>query len=1195
MSNDPFSSRTTEYATSDLTYKSQSSLGWVYVLLGLLFGIFLLGILILCGGVWAYSNTGFSASSELPKPGTFEQDFESFNSDVRNFVASGSPIQASPQTAARTNDPEVERWLKQTLKSLNSTSSTLAVPFSETMFTQAIQNSRWATPFGFSQRLQLKFSLIEAFPDPDVCEYYTVLAVDREEDPATGAKLPFARANLLFYDGSSYAFSMRWFLCEEEGDWKLYDWERLEFGRRMSDEWANYFSNLDSGIEDNYDTAMSDLGEIIAQANGVSPTDPAHDQLVDRVRAIERRPILPADRAVRDLRICWTYETLGDYDEALRLLNQMQFPETEWGILAERADVLLVLDRYDEAITAANEFLKVAADHPNGHEIISLAYYYSDRDDLARPHLLKVLSTCPQNANALNRFVQIAKPTDLEFVLQTCLSRDLSAERLAAIVEYRFADDWQPIELFDQWQSVQPTFPSLPSAFWQLIQAVGAMNADDNVEATRLLQETIEQGPKVFADVASRQLRYYYERTKQYTALIELVGVEELIEETLTYYYNDDEAPEPDLLAALIVDQRTQSSPWIDLLRGIAWADTDSTESTAALERMLTAITTMPELFSKEANDSESQFVDSAKPLCENLLVARLISDGRAADALNRFGSTESTISFVTNYCTTNPHAAELPFVLDQLSLIESIEAKASADEIRAAVRMAENDFAAADQALLNAIRLRGENTDTENAYRETWRQQALAKQRVRNAIRSKAYSALSPLDPFLTNDMIQELAREGNEFCDVDAIIASNAMLASAEKASLTTKMIVAYHSVAARFLVDDAIATVTRIADDVESCRQEESPYQLYLYGQRFIELLILMGRINDAEKLAVLARKNNDWLDESDFKKMQAMICLRRSDADAAMVHLNTLSTADVRDWLAEELPKYLLNAHPLFAKMLYAKYSPLANRELGDFTVLLFDSSPIRPDQSQIQGWVAASLGNDVKIQQLERTDSIASYVFNVSAAGQFLITISDHKFLPFDGQYDAVADKLENSNHVLVIERLSRAISPLDASMVESPATDSSTTATDALAPAERLIWELATSAMTATSIAIYSEGTSSLWHCDATSNETLRWQGRLPIELAEATSFYLDYQDDKGMAKVVDARGLLAAFAAGKTNVRCLIGATAVQERLDAELIGLAPSKTLAKLRLKSSSQLDPALQSGTIILAHPDLIELAE
>jgi len=442
---------------------------------------------------------------------------------------------------------------------------------------------------------------------------------------------------------------------------------------------------------------------------------------------------------------------------------------------------------------------------------------------------------------------------------------------------------------------------------------------------------------------------------------------------------------------------------------------------------------------------------------------------------------------------------------------------------------------------------------------------------------------------------MIQELACGGDWFCDVDAIIASNAMLASEDNATLTTKMMIAYHSLAARFLVDDAIATVTSIAGDVESCRQEESPYQLYLYGRRFIEVLILMGRINDAEKLTDLANKNNDWLNESDFKKLQATICLRRSDADATMGHLNSLSTADVCDWLAEDLARSLLIANPSFAKMLYAKYSPLADPELGDYTVMLFDSSPIRPDQSQIQRWVAASLGNDVEVQQLGRTDSIASYAFNVSAVGQFLITISDHKFLPFEGQYDAVGDKLENSNHVLVIERLARAISPLDASTVESPATDSSNTATDAFARPERLIWELATSAMTATSIAIYSEGTSSLWHCDATSNETLRWQGRFPIELAELTSIYLDYQDDNDMAKVVDARGLLSAFAAGKTNVRCLIGATAVQERLDAELIGLAPSKTLAKLRLKSSSQLDPSLQSGTIILAHPDLIELAE
>jgi hypothetical protein len=968
-------------------------------------------------------------------------------------------------------------------------------------------------------------------------------------------------------------------LCQEGGEWKLYDWERLEYGRRVSDEWANYLSNLNSGLEDAYDNQMIELGEIIAEAEGVSPGNAEHDRLISKIRTVERRPVLPADRPLRDLRIVWTYQSVGNYEESLRLLNQINFAETQWAVMAERGNVLLGLERYDEAIVAANQFLQLAPDHPNGHETISLAYYYSDRDEQALPHLLKLLAACPDNTYAIQRLAEIAKPTDLSAVLRICLVSQSSQERLATLLRSRFNDQWQPLALLDQWQITQAEFAELPAAFWQLIEAAEAIDKDDVALAAERLNQARENSPVEFAVLATDQLHIQFARTKQYARLIELVGVEKLINETIVNAYSDDEQ-EPELLAALLANDQAQTSRWIDLLRGIAWQKSRPADSYEALERMLASLSNNPVSRVLDDMESENDPGQFAESWCENLVVQQMLRDGRAVEAIERFGSDGSTIDLITAYLVRNPATAELPLAIEMLGQMEGKQI--SIEELRAALQMSSNSFEAANQALLTAIQIAGEiETDTET---KNWTQSALIERRADYALRAKAYAVLRPTEHENPCDLIKQLAHQGATVCDRDAIMAADRMLNTIENADLVTLMSVACDDLAVDHRVDDAIANVARIASDVESCHKDQRSFMLYGYGERFLEALIHDGRTDAAEKLIELASRNDRWLDDGEARTFRAAVNLRRQEVEQAMQQLSTLDAEDVASWMDESFVKAMLIANPAIAETLHHKYPPQVSQNMGDNTVIVFDRSTTRPDRQQIQTWVNETFEHAGDVQAVEKADAVAAFVVDVTEVGRMLITISDRKFASYDDNDVRIAKQISDCDHALIFERLIPAFRPLEKI---DPMDDNAFRS-------QRLLWTLATKAMTPTTQAIYSERANAFWACDANSNETLKWLGRLPIEQDANLNVNLIAENKDEGGEQATARALKRAMMEGRTGVTCIVSATGVNERLDAELIGMERADQSATVRLKTTSQFDPLLRNGTIALANPYSIELS-
>ncbi len=1188
MSNDPFSRQPSAYAAADMSYRPPSS-RWVYVLLGLILGLILLLVLAVVGGIWAYSNAGFSAARDVPKPQPLAHDAESFQSGLQRQLFVVDPAAAATSTRPQPIDPSVRAWIEQTLNGIDGDSYTYDVPRHDPMFMQAVKQSRFATTFGFQQRIALKLSLPDSFPLPEVSEFYTLLSVDRQTDPATGALKPYAVANLLFYDGYSEASSVRWFLCQVDGDWKLYDWERLEYGRRVSDEWANYLANLNSGLEDAYDTQIVELGEIIASAADVCKGDPGYDMLLDRIRRVERRPVLPADRLVRDLRIVWTYQTVGDYEESLRLLNQISSSGPQWGVLASRSNALLALERYDEAIVAANEFLRLAPDQPNAHETISLAYHYSDREDQALPHLLKLLAVCPEHAYARQRLVEIAGPADLPAVLRICLASRSSDEQLVSLVEQRFTDQWQPTELFDQWRNTQSEFKYLPASFWQLIEAAEAIDSDDVALVEERLQQARRDSPMVFADLATAQLRLHYLRSKQFDDLIALVGIEKLVDQTIISGY-DDEAPEPELLAALLANELTQASRWIDLLRGMAWEESRADDAITACERMLDSLE--GNATSNAADDSEFtvDLAYYAKTWCQDFVLQQMLREGRVVAALERFAEDRSMLDTITQYLVSNPTVPEMSLAIEKVAQLNDPELAMALEELRAAEQMAKGDFEGANQSLLNAIQIAGENfsnanvgiADGEEAI--NWTQTQLITRRVDYALQGKAYTLLQAADRENVTELIEQLARRGTVVCDSEAIVTADAMLNAVESPEVKTQMQIAFNNLAAHHRVHEAIANVTRIASDAETYKQPDRVYAGKGYAPEFIDALIYHGWLDDAERVLDAAALPDRWLDQGQAKKYRAAVSIRRQDASVAPGLLMSLPTDDAARLLSEAYIKPTLVANPDFAQELYNCCKPLVSQELGDNAVIVIEQSPRRPDREQIQTWVHETFSQDSVVESVMQADSVATYVVDVATVGRLLITISDRKLKSFNDYDIDVAKRLIDADHVLVIERIVPAFRPLaDANAFSDDAFD-----------VQRLLWTFATNAITASTLAIYSERASAFWVCDASSPATLTWSDRLPIERAVNADVVLHPINVDDTGQPVSLRRLRRAIAAGQTQVTFNLNATSVSERLEGELISVERSGGRATIRLKTDSQFDPTLRSGSLVMVSSFAIKLA-
>ncbi|EMI55166.1 hypothetical protein RSSM_03395 [Rhodopirellula sallentina SM41] len=254
---------------------------------------------VFCGGI---AGVGYLAMKRIAQPSlqvnlpprkdAFNQDAAEFNRSLERRVGS-----ASDQQKQRV-DRGLQRFIDNHIELLTQDDAVLpSAEFSPSSFIEAVATSEEGNgQINIAHRLTLADWIRTDAPQPDSLESQThVLDVRLEAD----GKL--AVVDLISYSDWNQAKSVQWFLVYEEQQWKFYDWQRLEYGRRISDEYASFIVG-DTPQDQGYDKALVEL----ARANTMW-SDGQRDEAIELLRKTEGAIMLPSDRPVFRIRAAYTW------------------------------------------------------------------------------------------------------------------------------------------------------------------------------------------------------------------------------------------------------------------------------------------------------------------------------------------------------------------------------------------------------------------------------------------------------------------------------------------------------------------------------------------------------------------------------------------------------------------------------------------------------------------------------------------------------------------------------------------------------------------------------------------------------------------------------------------------------------------------------------------------------------------------
>ncbi|EMI15523.1 hypothetical protein RMSM_07541 [Rhodopirellula maiorica SM1] len=335
----------------------------------------------------------------------FQQDAVDFNRSLDRV------FDEKQSQSAASIDPAIAAFIDASNVKLENGDD---VPFSLTLFIEAVAMSdESGGSLSIIDRLALRNWLSQFQPNPD-----SVSGELRILDVRVDSTGKLAVVDLMGYSDSDQAESLQWFLVHENGQWKFYDWQRLEFGRRLSDEYASYLHG-ETPLDEGYDTALAELNEAeIAW----------HDDELDRakqiIRSAETKPMLPQDRPVLRLQAAYTWMRIEQYDEAVRVLKSIEHPNAMWGVWPSLAVCYYNLAQYDRALEAVNQSQIQSPNHPNGFWIASLIYDELEQNDKASVAAIKALRICPLDSAVFYNAIAQARPQDIPKIIDIIVEND---------------------------------------------------------------------------------------------------------------------------------------------------------------------------------------------------------------------------------------------------------------------------------------------------------------------------------------------------------------------------------------------------------------------------------------------------------------------------------------------------------------------------------------------------------------------------------------------------------------------------------------------------------------------------------------------------------------------------------------------------------------------------------------------------
>lgn len=1098
---------------------------WPFILLVTLgFG------LLFCGGLVTLSYIAIQKAAGVRPAVDLPDEMPSRSDDRDLFNASLTDFAAKPKTDPCV-DPEVCEFVQTSLSQLRNAEPIL---FSREMFLEAIAASPAGEgKIGFVERLTINTWLAEYEPTPTIDEpHHRILKIHMN---GIG---DLATVDMLIYSTDSQAQSVQWYLVKESDEWKMYDWQRLEYGRRMSDEYAGYAAAETSNAE-GYDQAMQELAE--AQNlwwNGEQTLARA------KLRKCESTPMLASDRPVGMLRTAYTWMGLGEDEEAIRVLKSIPNPDQSWGVWPSMAACFLNAGQQEQALQAALKAQAQTPDHPNVQWLLSQLKPSSKE---SAEHLAKALQFCPHDATYLAAVIANTRPKDIPLILDCIPLSDNDSEWSQLLDSAARSTEWGKT-LFTAAQE----HTELPPSFTTLVNANIAWSKADYDDAAELfLKARDEAKTTILRDIANRDhLAARLENGRIAELFREVTSLEDVLAELTQQALDENLDIEPEDILEALRQVDTEDSDWVSGLRGHANYQLRQYElALPDLDRFSRWITTQSD--TPEDAEAPSNWIADA---AASQLTEVLIKLDQPMDVLKRWPADLSrhhqwgTLLLRRNNDKTREHV----LTAFEETLPDSIDVQRS--RFLAMDAKLRGDADACDQHHRDAIEKWKRLSSEEVAYTV----QTLITDRARDAVWNRFSGP--PFDqqatdeqPPLSESFFMAAAREANALKDEQAIRhwIDYAAQQGVETGDTNSVMQNTFGDLLLETGNYEAAATAYLAAIEQQQAKDTWRSEERRL---NYIDSMI------KAEKTDELLT----WLSEQGEVPVMDRATIELAAGNGANI-TNLLADQpkeEVTRWLQRSqqrrsLERYtdeawmdtLLNDYPIYLSYLFGQAS-------GDLAVL----QKQLPETEQMQRWVRQAVGSDAEPTKLSpRSEQQHAWVANLKNGQRYLVAFEMKQY--------------ESSN-------LPESIRP----QVADAVLQISLHVIDHQPQPTRRLFEAIARIANEDAIAFQWNDHGLLW-AGENMKDRLKWQNRVPAEhamgkyrLLSEPAFNQSNTSDLSLAQWSDA---LEATSEEYLPILTRRSIGSVTEQLTAQLMNVNFDEYYLQVKMEADSQLDPLAKSG--------------
>ncbi|MCM2372516.1 tetratricopeptide repeat protein [Aporhodopirellula aestuarii] len=1128
-------------------------------------GIVVALIVLSCAGISAVAVVALKRIAEpdlevalAPRENAFDFDAEDFNHSLEMLFEDRSERDVTPM------DPTLQQFLDSSIATLELGNE---VPFSLPMFVEAVAMSEHSGgSLNILERTALLTWLKQYEPSPDI-----LAGESRVLDVRMDSTGKLAEVDLISYSDDAQAQSNQWFLVRESNQWKFYDWQRLEFGRRMSDEYASYLQG-DPPLDEGYDNAQVQLNDA-----ELAWWDDDRERAKRLIRGAENLPMLKEDRPSLKLQAAYTWMRLEQYDEAVRVLKSIKEPDALWGVWPSLAVSYCNLEEYEQTLDASQKALQQSPNHPNAHWIASIAYGELGRKDEASEAAIRAVRVCPTDSVMFYNAISRMRPQHVSQLVDVVIENDEEDQWLQLLSQtYRRSSEISETIVDDLKKREQ-----LPSGVLSIAIGNQAWGNDQFDEAARRFLDSRRSADRDYIrELASQNhLDVRLDQDDFEKLFAESSGDDSLLRDLALRAYDESLYCDPDkLLTALHTHASDNTNGWGDALKG--WADYSNGDYEDAIKslddfanwrRSHGSSSDEPQARTDETDDDS--WVDHT---IAEYLVYSLLELDRPLEIIERWPNDAGKHSEIGSHLLSYATESEIDQFLESTSTTGSDSIKVQRLRLQAGQAMSQDLVEEAVSRHREAIALASTVYDEEENYYVA----ELVRQLGRDLVVGKYLSASDDLSKLELDETIDlatlaySAIRESIRICDDTQLDAwlnhASQVLEDADDSSGLQSDIGDYY--VSRDQLPKAIEAYKRCVE-----ASDEESWGLTQRYEAVVRTMVHAGRIDEAK----------EWLATNPIPDAlvagEAVIDLARSDFESLQKHLAIVDKATASDWLEDQPLLSIKNrqsTRPGLIKLIseYPIRIPYASMESSG---TLLRSGVGSVDLQQIGKAFEVALGEKFSSEEIvqgidhRRRFADDAWVFESVSGQRIVVSVGERRY-----ETEQLSGWLG--------ERLNAAVTRIHFGFMD-----------DRPDPARRL-FEAALALADDDAIAFSWSGGREVWS-GPRLNEDLTWKGRVPIHSANTIASLIEVLPEDGGDDLdyddgyldLEEWDQLKKDAGGEMRAILSIYANGVEEEIPCTVTKVDVDEYEMTISPTRSSVLLPIVQAGVAYTTGPSYLTL--